>query len=806
MTTLLQDLRFGLRLMATKPLATAVAVLTLALGIGANTAVFSVINAVLIEALPYQAPEKITVLWGRNPNLNLTQAEFPASYPDFVDWQSENQTFAELAAISPNSFNLSGGSEPERVGGVGVSADFFNVLGASAVLGRVFTAEEMQPGAPPAVVVSHSFWQRRFGGDANAVGHNLTLDGKEYRVVGVMPPDFSFPQGADMPQHFGFADKVDLWTPLTLKDYEIRQRGNRVIAVIGRLKPNVSLPQAQVEMGNLARSLEQRYPDTNKGFGLEVVSLREQLVGKSRRSLLMLFAAVGFVLLITCANVANLVLARSATRLREMALRVALGASRWRIARQVLTESLLLSALGGTLGLLVSLWVTRVLVALSPAELRLASHAALDYRLLAFTLLLAAIAGICFGLWPALRTSKPNLNETLKESSSGGPAGKTMRHLLLVGEVALTLVLLVGAGLMIRSFRSLQGVDAGLNPNNVLTMQINLPLNKYPKSAAWSAVFKQLTERVEKLPGVESAATTWQLPLDGAEGSVSFDIQGRPEDPNTRLWAGLRRVSPGYFKTLRFTLLRGREFDRQDPPDFKPAVINEAMARRYWPNADPIGQHVTVLGTTREIIGVVKDAKNSSLDKNADPELYQPTSLWFMYLLVRSKSDAAVVLPAIREQLKTIDPDLPLTKVSTMEEVVSRSVAARRFNMLLLSVFGGMALLLSMVGIGGVMSYNVAQATREIGIRMALGARPRNMLWLVTRQGLVLALAGILIGWLGALGLTRLIRSLLFGVGPADPLTFVVVSLVLLAVTLLASYLPARRAARVDPIVALRYQ
>lgn len=618
--TLWQDLRYGARMLIKKPGFTIVAVLTLALGIGANTAIFSVVNAVLLTSLPYTEPSRIMMLWGRNPSLNLSQDDFPVSYPDFLDWRAKNQSFEYLAAIGPNSFNLSGEGDPERIGGVGASADFFKVLGVDAAWGRTFTSEEELDGGAPVVVISHNFWQSRFGADPGIVGRHITLDNRRYRIIGVMPAGFAFPQGNDLPEHFGFAEKVDVWTPLALKDYEVRQRGNRVLAVIGRLKSGVTPAQAQGEMSTIVRDLEQQYPNTSRGFGIEVLPLYEQLVGKIRPSLLLLSAAVAFVLLIACANVANLLLARATARQSEIAVRTALGASRWRIVRQLTTESLLLSLLGGTIGLLVSLWITDFLLALSPPNLTHINDVRINYRLLGFALLIILLTGLIFSLAPALQSSKPDLNTALKEGGRGASGGgHSLRKLLVIVEVSLTFILLVGAGLMIRSFARVQQEDIGFNPKNVLTMQVNLPLEQYKDRQQWNDFFGQFIERVKTIPGVESAAVTWQLPLKGAEGSVSFEIEGRPEDSSKRNWVGMRRVSPGYFQTMGITILQGRDLTRQDVQNVQAVVINHAMAQRYWPDEDPLGKRISVLGKTCEVVGIVKDVKNSTLEKEADP-------------------------------------------------------------------------------------------------------------------------------------------------------------------------------------------
>ena len=807
MSNLWQDLRYGVRVLRARPAFSAIAIMTLALGIGANTAIFSVVNAVLLRPLPYSEAERIVLLWGRNPHLNLNQTEFPASYPDFDDWRKQARAFDHISALLPGSFNLSDLTQPERVGFIGVTEDFFKALGVEAMMGRTFSDEEAEPGRERVVVLSHDFWQRRFGADASVIDRTITLDGRSYRIIGIMPAGFRFAENTDMPPSSGFPSRVDLWTPLALRDSEINQRGNRVLIILGRLKSGVSLAQAQGEMNSITASLGEAHPNTNDGFGVEVVPLREQLVGKVRPALLILFAAVAFVLLIACANVANLMLARATTRRKEIAVRLALGASRPRIVRQLLTEGLLLSLLGGLAGLLLSLWGMDILLAATPANLPRMAEAGLDYRLIGFALSLSLLTGMIFSLVPALQASNPNLNESLKEGGrSTTEGGQRLRGLLVIAEVALTLVLLVGAGLMVRSFIRLQQVDIGFDPKNILTMQINLPLEQYAGGREWSDFFDRLIERVEFLPGVETAAVTQYLPVSGTEGSVGFQIVGREADPNLITSAGIRRVSPGYFRTLGVPLLRGRDFTKQDAQDRKAIIINEAMARRFWPGRDPLGQQINLFGTVREIAGIVKDVKYSSADKGADPALYQPVNLWFMNLVVRTSVEPAGLIAAVRNEVQAIDKNLPVANVATMEQILSTSLAAQQFNMLLLGIFAVVAFVMAMVGIYGVMSYMVTQNTREIGIRMALGARPGNILKLVVGQGMVLTLAGLSVGVPGAFALTRYLESLLFDISPTDPLTFASVSLLLAGVALLACYIPARRAARVDPMVALRYE
>ena len=802
-----QDLRFGLRMLLKNPGFTLIAVFTLALGIGLNTAIFSVVNAVLLRALPYPQAERIVVLWGKNESLKLNQIEFPASYPDFMDWRERSRSFTQIAAMLPGSFNLSGGGEAERVGGVEVSADFFNALGVGAALGRAFNAEEERGGAEPVVLLGHGLWSRRFGADPQIIGRTVTLDSKRYRVVGVMPAGFAFPHGTDLPTLFGFPERVDLWTPLIPQDYQRNQRGNRGMVVLARLKPGVTQAQAQSEMSAIAGHLETQYPGTNRGFGIQVIPLYEQIVGAIRPALLTLFAAVGLVLLIACANVANMLLARATTRGKELAIRSALGAGWLRVARQMLTESLLLAGLGGGAGWLLARWATSVLLRLSSDRVPRADEVGMDYRALAFTALLSLLTGVVFGAVPAWQAARMNMNETLKASGQNtARGGQRTRSLLVIAEVALTLVLTVGAGLLVRSFLRLQQVDIGFNPQNLLTAQINLPLEQYRDGSQWSNFFNRLLERVEALPGVQSAALTQYLPVSGVEGSVGFQIEGRLAEPGQWPSAGIRRVSHGYFHTLGIPLTRGRDFTDEDERRQKAVIINEAMARRFWPGEEPTGQRIDLFGSVREIVGVVKDVRYSSVDKVADPAIYEPGSLWFAHLVVRASAEPLGQLAAVRAQVQALDRNLPLAKVATLEQLRADSMTGRRFNTLLLGLFSAAALLLAMAGVYGVLSYTVTQSTREIGVRMALGAQARDVLKLVVGRGLALTAAGVAVGLLAAGALTRLMTGLLYEVGAADPLTFVGVALFLFGAAAMACYLPARKATKIDPLVALRQE
>jgi putative ABC transport system permease protein len=811
MGSFIQDLRFGARMLMKQPGVTLIAVLTLALGIGANTAIFSLVQALLLRELPFPTPDRIVLVMGANPKLGAAQSDadqLPTSQADLADWRRRQQAFELLAALQPQSVNFTDGRQPERVGGVGVSHEFFRVLGVGAGFGRVFRPEDEQTGATRSVILSHQLWQRRFGADPQALGRKVMLDSQEYEIVGVMPPGFVFPRATDLPTSQRYAARAELWLPLRVSPYEMPSRGNRFLTVLGRLKAGVTLAQAQAEMANVATSLAQSYPDTNNGYGVNVVPLQRQMTRNVQAPLWVLWGAVLFVLLIACANVANLLLAQAAGRRRETALRLALGAGRARIVRQLLTEGLLLAGLSGALGLWLAQVGTRLLLALAPDNLPQPVGSVMDARVFGFTASLALLTGVLSSMAPAWRLSQPKLNETLKDNSGAvASSGGRLRHGLVIAEVALTLALLVGAGLLIRSLTRLQQVETGLDVKNVLTMELNLPLQKYP-NGQWSEFYRQLLTRVAALPGVQAAGLCFQLPLSGSDGTVGFQIPDRPQT-DVEPYAGIQRVSPGYFRAMGVTVLRGRTFsegDRETNAAPQPIVINEAMARRYWPGEDALGKRIDLFGAPCEIIGVVKDVRRVALEAEATPEFYLRSSLWFMNLVVRTDANPLGQAQAIQRQVQELDKDVPIAKVSTMEQVLAASTAPRRFNLFLLNLFACLALLLAMIGLYGVLSYNVTAGTREIGIRMALGAQPRNVVRLVIRQGMGLVLPGVGGGLAASFGLTRLMKAMLFGVSATDPLTFVGIALLLPVVALLACWFPARRATRVDPLTALRHE
>ena len=818
METLLHDLRYGIRMLSRKPGFTVVAVLALALGIGANTAIFSVVNGVVLRALPYKNPESLMLVWSRValPQGQAGTGEFPVAAGDFTDWRDQNQSFTEIAGFHSQPFNITGGGEPEYLGGVRASASLFQLLGIEAKLGRTFLPDEDQPGASRVVIISHGFWERRFGADPQIIGKTLTLDDESYTVVGVMPADFQFPRKGEMPGGYMFPRRVELYTPLAWTPAQASDRNRDFMAVVARLKPGVNAAQAQADMDAVAERLEEEYPQSNTNKGVLIVPLHQQAIGDVRTALLVLLGAVAFVLLIACANVANLLLARAASRQREIAIRTALGASRSRIVRQLLTESIVLALAGGTLGILLAMWGIKLLMAISPANLPRVDAISIDGRVFGFTFAVSIVTGIVFGLVPAIQASKPDVNEALKEGGRASTTGHNrFRSLLVVSEVALSLVLLIGAGLMIRSFVRLLNESPGLDPENVLTLDVVLPRNKYtgPQQMAF---FQQVIDRMKALPSVKSAGAVFPLPLSGAEEGMGFSIEGRPPAaPGESLSTGPRWVSPDYFKVMGLRLMRGREISEGDGSNSPNVlVINEAMAGRFFPDEDPIGKRIAFnrvngVPNWREIVGVVGNVKDIALDTEPRPQMYIPftqSPIFIMTLVLRTAGDPLSLVAAARGEVVAVNPSQPISNVHTMEELVSNSAAQRRFNMLLLSIFAGVALLLAAVGIYGVMSYAVAQRTHEMGVRMALGARTPDVLALVIKQGMTLALSGVGIGLAAAYGLTRILESLLYGVSPTDPLTFSMIAVLLALIALLACYLPARRATKVDPMNALRYE
>ncbi|HEX8775812.1 MAG TPA: ABC transporter permease [Pyrinomonadaceae bacterium] len=803
-----QDLRYGIRTMWKNPAFTVVAVVALALGIGANTAIFSVVNSILLRPLPFKDPERLVMVWHAYPKLDLMA---PVSPPGFMDYRARTDVFENSAAAAGGSANLTGEGEPERIQARAVTASFFPTYGVEAALGRTFVQEEDQPGHDHVVILSNGLWQRRFGADPAIIGKTITLDGEGYNVVGVMPASFK-----------GFGQD-DVWVPLGLTAEQLapNRRGSEFLLMTARLKAGVSLEQAQAAMDNVAAQIQQNNPQSvaNDGsWGVKVKSVYEEVVGDIRLALLVLLGAVGFVLLIACANVANLLLARASGRRREIAIRTALGAGRLRLVRQLLTESVLLSVLGGGLGLVLAVWGVDVLIKLNQNNIPRAQEVGIDGRVLAFTFGLSLLTGILFGLVPALQASKTELTDALKEGgrTSGGPIRGRFRNVLVVTEIALALVLLIGAGLMVKSFARLSHVNPGFDPQNLLTMQVALPSTKYREPRQRADFYQQALEKIKTLPGVRSVGAVSQLPLSGAVASGFFAIEGQQYQQGEQLpHTDMRASSSEYLQTMGIPLTRGRYFNERDT-DSSPyvAIIDETLARRYWPNEDPIGKRISFNrreGTQvwREIVGVVGAVKHKALDADYRGQLYFPHAQnpWNgMYLVVRTMNEPASMAGMVRSAIQAVDKDQPVYRVMTMETMLNESVAQRRFSMLLLTLFAVVAVALAIVGLYGVMSYGVSQRTHEIGIRMALGAQARDVLKMVVGQGLLLALIGVGLGLVGALLLTRVMSSLLFGVSATDPFMFATIPLIMAAVALLACYIPARRATKVDPMIALRYE
>ncbi|MGH9935870.1 MAG: ABC transporter permease [Blastocatellia bacterium] len=800
MQTFWQDLRYGARMLVKNPGFTLIAVFTLALGIGANVSIFSVVNAVLIQPLPFVEPDRLVWAWGVVRNGGNRYSVAPL---DYLDYRAQNTTFEQFAATFsiPIFLNLTGSGAPERLEARVVTGNFFQSLGAKAALGRAFSPENEKAGNDQVVMLSHGLWQRRFGGEPSIVGKTLTLDGKKCEVIGVMPPNFKFPQNAE------------LWTPMNFEMApEMRQRKSHFLRPIGRLKPGVTLSQAQADLDAVARRLEGQYPESNIGWGLRMVPLRDQLVGNIKPTLQVLFGAVGFVLLIACANVANLSLVRAAGRGSEVAVRMALGAGRLRIARQMLAESVLLSLVGGALGVILAAWGVELIVAFSGNDLPPTAQVGVDRVALGFTLGVSLLTGLLFGLAPAWQATRPPLSETLKDGGKG--AGRSAlrnrtRSLLVVFETAIAVALLIGAGLLIRSYIRLQQVSPGFDAANVLTTRINLAYGKYNAPEKTGAFWGQLQERLAALPGVEAVGMITELPLSGQPNNWGFTIEGRPPvRPGQEFGADYRRIDQDYLRSMRIPLLRGRGFTEQEVrQSAKVILISETLANGAFPNEEPLGKRLLLDRTPFEIIGVVGDIRHRTLEAAPYATMYVPTlDTGWMNLTIRATGDPLGLAAAVRRETLAIDPDQPIAAVRTMEQVLSESVAAPRYRTWLLGLFAVVALILAGVGIYGVTSYTVAQRTREIGVRVALGAQTADVLKLVIGQGIKLTLAGVLLGLGGALALTRLVKTMLFGVSATDPLTFAVIALLLTVVTLLACWIPARRATKVDPMIALRYE
>ncbi|HKR59807.1 MAG TPA: ABC transporter permease [Pyrinomonadaceae bacterium] len=813
MGSLLNDIRYGARGLLKSPVFTLLAVTTMALGIGANTAIFSIINAVLLRPLPFIESERLVVpQGGKNDKVETSVL----SYLDFSDWRAQTKTLEYITA-----YQRSGGllrqnyGEPELITGANVDADLFPMLRVYPVVGNVFTRAQDQAGAAPVVVIGYNLWQRKFNSDPHIIGQQITIGNTSTTVIGVMPSDFRFPVTAR---------QTDFLRPLAQALGEgTKRRSSYQLPVVARLKPDATVEQATAEMTVIAQNLEQQYPDEGFRLGARIITLHDATVGTLRTSLLVLLGAVGLVLLIACANVANLMLTRAATRHHEMAIRYALGASRWRVAQQLLTESLLLSTLGGIVGLLLGMWGVALLVAANPVNIPLLKDVGLDSTVFAFTAGISLLTGILFGLAPALSGSRVGMQEALKEGGRGGGDGRTgqrLRSILVVAEVAISLVLLIGAGLLIKSFTRLREVNPGFDPHNVLTTSLSLAKTKYPEAERQQQAFDEIVKRMAALPGVESAAVIHPLPFSGRTTANSLLIEGRPPvRPEDKPSANYRAVSNDYFKTMRVPVLRGRGFTEADTTKAPLVlIVNQSFASRFFGGAEVLGQRIviergdtdTAKQPSREIVGVVGDVRHNELDTEGGPELYVPyrqAAEPRMDLVVRTKvGDMTGIAASMREGIKQIDKEQYVPEVEPLTQLIAGTLAPRRFDALLTGLFAGVALLLATVGIFGVTAYAVTQRTREIGVRMALGAQRRDVLRLVLGEGLRLILAGIGAGLLASFALTRVLAGMLYGVKPTDPLTFIGISGALAAVALLACYLPARRATKVDPLVALRYE
>jgi predicted permease len=812
MGDLWQDLRYGLRMMLKQPVFTGVAVLALALGIGGNTAIFSLVNTILLRQLPFRQPEQLVWVSARRPD----SGKYSFTLPDFIDYRDQNQSLAGIAAYANWSANLTDRGDPERLQGLRISANAFQMLGVEAVVGRALLPSDDTPGEQRVVVLSCGLWQRRFGADPQLVGKTLILNGDSYTVVGVLPPEFFFPiREAELA--IPLCPDADPWRGV--------RTSTNFLRALARLKPGVTREQAEADVTAVAQRLRQQYPVANaQKVGVTLSPLHEEVVANFRLALWVLLGAVGVVLLITCVNLANLALARAAARHKEMAIRTALGATRWRLVQQLATESLLLVGLGGGVGLLLAFYCIDLLLALSPASLPRAAEVGVDFRALGFTLALSLLAGVIFGLAPAWQATRVNLNDELKEGGrgAGGARQSRARGLLVVSEIALSLVLLVGAGLLVKSFLRLQAVNPGFESENVLAVRLSLPKAQYSNRAAAAAFYEKLRSRLESLPGVETVGVVSALPMSGVLASIPFTIEGRATSPDEAPRADYRLVSTGYFDALKIPVLAGREFNEGDTAQTTSvALISQNLAQRYWPNGNPLGAHLRIDDNDRgprpvEIVGVVGDVKHLSLEGEPAPHIYLPIHqthedavVWLtnnQYWLLRTAVDPLTLSAAVRREIQAVDAEVPASSIRTMEQYLAASVAPRRFNLWLLTVFAGAALVLAGTGLYGVVSCGVAQRKREIGIRMALGAQAGDVLKLVIGQGMAMTFAGVALGLVAALGLTRLMKSLLFSVSAADPLAFLVTASLLTFVALLACWIPARRATKVDPMVALRYE
>jgi putative ABC transport system permease protein len=811
MASFWQDVRYGLRVLAKNPAFTVVAVLTLALGIGANTAIFSAVNAVLLRPFAFEDPDRLVVVWEAKPSHGLDF--MVVSSPNYVDWRQQNRVFDDMAAYRIRRIFLLQEAEPLEVQGVWVTASLFDVLKIAPLIGRTFTPEEDQPGRGQVVLLSHGFWQRILGSDPAIVGKTLVFEAGTYTVVGVMPPEFNFPPPISL-EGPAPAQKADLWAPFP---YDLKNGGRAAhnLFVIARLKSGVTLETADAEMKILAKRLEQDYPDTNEGWTARLTLLDHQVLGEVRRPLLVLLAAVGFVLLIACVNVANLLLVRGTARQKELAIRAAQGASRFRLIRHLLTENLALAFFGGGAGLLLAHLGIRFLLHLAPQNVPRLEETTIDLTVIGFTLVISFLTGALFGLVPALQSPSAHLNEWLKEggrTAAHGSGSQRLKGALVVVEVALSLVLLIGAGLLFKSFLNLRGVDGGIRAENVLTLRMTLPRARFSEDAQRIAAFEELERRLNGLPGIQRAGFIYDIPLAADRQGTSILLEGEPPPaPDENRQVNFSIVTPGYFRSMGIPLLKGQGFTKSDTEGTPEVIlINDTLARRYFPDEDPVGKRLIVHTKLRRIVGVLGDVHHDRLQQSPNPTVYAPyyQTPWSysMSLAAWTETEPTAALADIRQLVREMDPSIPIYEVKTMDEVLAQSIAQPRFSTIMLSLFSVVALTLAAIGIYGVMSYVVSQRTQEIGIRMALGARRNDVLKVVLSRGLLQVLLGVVAGLAASLALTHHLSALLFGVTPTDPVTFVGVPLILTGVAVLACYIPARQATDVDPIVALRYE
>ena len=802
MDTLLRDVRYGLRSFLKRPGFTIIALLALALGIGANTAIFSLVNAVVLRPLPYTDPDRLVWGWG---NVRNGPNRASVSPPDFLDFRAQNKSFEQFAGTLSITVpaNLTGSGEPERLNGSAITGNYFQTLGVTPALGRGFTLDNERSGSDQVTILSYALWQKRFAGNPGIVNQRIVLDGKSYEVIGVMPKDLAVPQAAD------------LWVPINFdSDPDFKVRKAHFMRPIARLKPGVTLAQAQADMDAISAQLEQQYPDSNAGWNLRLESLHERFSGGSRTTLFILFGAVGFVLLIACANVANLLLVRATARQKEVALRTALGASRARIVRQLITENLLLALFGGALGALFAWWGLDLLVTLSGNTIPPTANVKIDAAVLAFTFLTSLLTGLLFGLAPAFRTLKLNLTEALKEGGRTGSEGalrNRTRSLLVVFESAIAVVLLIGAGLLVRSLIALQNTNPGFDSANVLTMRLDLSRAKYDSPEKTSHFFQEFESRAAAIPGVETVGLITELPMSGQPNDIPFTVEGRPTvAANDEFDADWRRINQHYFQAMRIPLLRGRNFTEQEVQrSDKVVIVSQQLVDQVFPNEDPLGKRLLTMLSDQpyEIVGVVGDIRHRALEFQPFPAMYLPTrQSGRTNAVIRTQGEPLSIAGAVRQAVHDLDSEQPIAAMKPMEEWVASSTETPRYRTALLALFAAIAMVLAATGIYGVMSYSVAQRTHEIGVRMALGARQSSVLSLIVRQGMLLVAIGVVIGLAGAYALTRVMASLLFGVTAKDPVTFVVVAVLLSVVALLACYVPARRATKIDPLEALRYE